>query len=70
MAKCYQNRQKSQKNSDNSGLNRVKAVEKEKEIFHLLVSFEYKMISEEIWPHKHVLSMLGMVVEHSVTESG
>jgi hypothetical protein len=63
-------RQKSQKNSDNSGLNRVKAVEKEKEIFHLLVSFEYKMISEEIWPHKHVLSMLGMVVEHSVTESG
>ena len=63
-------RQKSQKNSDNSGLNRVKAVEKEKEIFHLLVSFEYKMISEEIWPHKRVLSMLGMVVQHSVRERG
>jgi hypothetical protein len=49
---------------------RVKAVEKERDICHLLVSFEYKMISEEIWPHKRVLSMLGMVVQHSVRERG
>jgi hypothetical protein len=40
-------RQTSKMNSDNSGLHRVKAVEKERDICHSLVSFEYKMISKE-----------------------